>query len=261
MKVSPDSNEHQRPDTSGFVGGFSQTHLQGAHSTQNGAFGAPPPSFPQPQLNLNPLPTPPKIRPVLAPEPEDGSRTMRYAQQAASGGLRPPDAQVPHRPHSDSAVPQAEESISSRPSPRPTNSSRRASASHVPAVAGNASPARGRRRASSTASSPPSSSADDRVQCSGTTKAGKRCSRYPKVGSMLTSIDSGVDGEPVRYCHQHRNEILTPSGFYTRTQGQQVWVKFEGQSFPSCIEQHFSSATQIGYPTICPTIPKLLSGK
>lgn len=234
LQVSSGSGGHSEPHTPGFVGGFHESYMQSAPSN----LGGPPPSFPQPQLN--PLPTPPKIRPTYAPDPEVGSsRTMRYARMAeqadlqqANGGLRPPEAQVPHRPYSDPAVAQAEEeSISSPPSrPRPVKSSRRASASHVPAAVVGGSPTpRTRRRASSTASSPPSNSAgDDRVQCSGTTKAGKRCTRYCKVGPTVTGMDPDVEGEIKRFCHQHRTEIMSSSGFYVRTQNKDVWVKFEG---------------------------------
>ncbi|KAF5384547.1 hypothetical protein D9757_006424 [Collybiopsis confluens] len=85
------------------------------------------------------------------------------------------------------------------------------------------------------------------IQCSGVTKAGKRCTRMVKGGPALVSVwgpgvaaapDSCVNtnaaGSVERFCHQHAKELLTPSGFYARRQvrdgqgrrGLQEWIDF-----------------------------------
>lgn len=80
----------------------------------------------------------------------------------------------------------------------------------------------------STSSSPPSFSDSHipLIQCYGTTKAGKRCSRLVKA--PLVSFFAPTSSEPVpRFCHQHRTEILKPSGFYSHKE-REVWVEFSG---------------------------------
>jgi len=55
-------------------------------------------------------------------------------------------------------------------------------------------------------------------QCSGVTKAGQRCTRMVK-------IEDDDDESEERFCHQHSKELLGPSGFYARKNGE--WVKFD----------------------------------
>lgn len=64
-------------------------------------------------------------------------------------------------------------------------------------------------------------------QCSGVTKAGKRCTRMVRARQANDSEDS--DSAIPRFCYQHSKELMAPSGYYARKNG--VWVKFEGDSF------------------------------
>ncbi|KIK61106.1 hypothetical protein GYMLUDRAFT_43205 [Collybiopsis luxurians FD-317 M1] len=82
------------------------------------------------------------------------------------------------------------------------------------------------------------------IQCSGVTKAGKRCTRMVKGGPALvrvwgtgvaaapdSSINTSAAGGVERFCHQHAKELLSPSGFYARKQngqgqGRQEWINF-----------------------------------
>ncbi|KAJ3521014.1 hypothetical protein NMY22_g12494 [Coprinellus aureogranulatus] len=62
------------------------------------------------------------------------------------------------------------------------------------------------------------------VQCSGTTKAGKRCTRMVKTAAALDEqIEDGEDGElnpPLeRFCFQHTKELLDPSGYFSSKTG------------------------------------------
>ncbi|KXN82512.1 hypothetical protein AN958_02363 [Leucoagaricus sp. SymC.cos] len=74
------------------------------------------------------------------------------------------------------------------------------------------------------------------VQCSGITKAGKQCTRQVKV---QLARDDAEDGEEnvARFCYQHTDEILVPSGYYARKNGQ--WVLFE-----DWIPPYLSKSTQ-----------------
>jgi hypothetical protein len=82
------------------------------------------------------------------------------------------------------------------------------------------------RRASSDPSSP-SSSSGSALQCSGVTKANKRCTRIVKSGPPLLVSHPSLGEQLERYCFQHRQEVMQPSGFYSRrTQG--VFVEFKG---------------------------------
>lgn len=72
---------------------------------------------------------------------------------------------------------------------------------------------------------------DEQVQCSGITKAGKRCTRMVKLGDTLASEDGDDDNPPERFCHQHSKELLGPSGFYARKNGE--WITFEGTTISS----------------------------
>ncbi|KAE9403324.1 hypothetical protein BT96DRAFT_1017035 [Gymnopus androsaceus JB14] len=97
----------------------------------------------------------------------------------------------------------------------------------------------GRPRASSTPPTPTAgvSGVSGQIQCSGVTKAGKRCTRLVKGGPALVSVwgaTSPTTGNVERFCHQHAKELLGPSGFYARKQhrdgrqgqGLQEWIDF-----------------------------------
>ncbi|KAJ4471578.1 hypothetical protein J3R30DRAFT_3299527 [Lentinula aciculospora] len=97
----------------------------------------------------------------------------------------------------------------------------------------------GRRRASSTPPTPAAgaSGVSGQIQCSGVTKAGKRCTRLVKGGPALVGVwgaASPISSNVERFCHQHAKELLGPSGFYARKQhrdgrqgqGFQEWIDF-----------------------------------
>ena len=80
-------------------------------------------------------------------------------------------------------------------------------------------------------SEPPSSSDEKKdqsdVQCSGHTKAGKRCTRLVKVGPPLAIVHP--DAEDVeRFCFQHVKDVFSNSGFYLKRDEGQEFIKFEG---------------------------------
>uniref|UniRef100_A0A0W0F0Q2 Bacteriophage T5 Orf172 DNA-binding domain-containing protein n=1 Tax=Moniliophthora roreri TaxID=221103 RepID=A0A0W0F0Q2_MONRR len=90
-----------------------------------------------------------------------------------------------------------------------------------------------RPRASSTPPTPTSntSGASGQIQCSGITKAGKRCTRVVKNGPALTGVmgSNTINGQTIeRYCFQHTKELLSPTGFYARKQSSrtQEWIDF-----------------------------------
>ncbi|KAF9053206.1 hypothetical protein BJ165DRAFT_1413440 [Panaeolus papilionaceus] len=85
-------------------------------------------------------------------------------------------------------------------------------------------------------------------QCAGVTKAGKRCTRKVKGGPALASYEMD-EGEPnlARFCHQHSKELMGPSGYYARKNGE--WVEFEGEFFEaflsSWIPPYLQAETQV----------------
>lgn len=192
------------PGGSNFVGGFNPLNAR--------AYGYPPGGRPGPSM---PLPIPSYTGRA------ESSLTMQHALSAPHDvptfsrthpptppRLAPPTP--PTRPHSGPA--------SAHPSSSRTNHD-----DQEPAPSPPRRPAR--RRATSVPVSPStSSSGDGLTQCSGVTKAGKRCTRQVKVGTALSDIDP--DAQIERFCHQHTKEILGPSGFYSRKTGRD-WIKFE----------------------------------
>ena len=68
--------------------------------------------------------------------------------------------------------------------------------------------------------------------CAGVTKAGKQCSRIVKTGYTLSLESEEADGSTLlpKFCFQHTKEIMSPSGYYSRKNGE--WVKFEGYLKP-----------------------------
>ncbi|PPR02199.1 hypothetical protein CVT24_011426 [Panaeolus cyanescens] len=70
----------------------------------------------------------------------------------------------------------------------------------------------------------PSSPTPD--QCAGVTKAGKRCTRKVKGGPALAAYDfDNSETNLAKFCHQHSKELMGPSGYYARKNGE--WVDFE----------------------------------
>jgi len=139
--------------------------------------------------------------------------------------LRPPNDPLPPRPHSNPVPlgnPQSETlTISSGPKPhRPP---------HGKASSSPSTPTKSNKSGVASPSATPSKGGE---QCSGQTKAGKRCARVVKTRPALRSFDSD-DGESSTvevFCHQHSKEIMLPSGYYSRKNGN--WVEFSGMVYP-----------------------------
>jgi len=204
----------------GFVPGFNFGGGGSAYPTPNGWKPSPlrhdsPFTFGEPSRpfafsgNMPPsasLPRPP----MPVPDGQTQSLTMQHALAAPLHfGLTPPGPQTPpSRPVSTSALP-------------PSLSS---SASSKPAV--KVTPIR--RRAASEPPSPSTPSKNGTVQCSGVTKAGKRCSR--QIKSALALSASHPDAQIERFCHQHSKELLGVAGFYSHKVAD-TYVKFEGNLY------------------------------
>lgn len=143
------------------------------------------------------------------------SLTMSYARSIPP---QPPYASVPQFPQPltpPQSTSRTHSSSSSIPSSPKVN---------IPPVAHT------RPRASSTPATPISPvalSSSSTVQCAGTTKAGKRCTRQVKAPPLVSYFTSS-DIEPIeRLCFQHTKEVLQPTGFYSRKQGA-GWVEYSG---------------------------------
>ena len=110
------------------------------------------------------------------------------------------------------------------PSPRPqTNASTVSSSSPARSAISLTSPAKPNNKSDLSISSAQSTSSKKSggQRCAGVTKAGKQCSRIVKTG--YTPL---LESEDAVFCFQHTKEIMSPSGCYTRKNGE--WVKFEG---------------------------------
>lgn len=90
------------------------------------------------------------------------------------------------------------------------------------------------------------------MQCAGTTKAGKQCSRMVKTAPALSQkLDDGDDSDeetnaPLEvFCYQHTKELLVSSGCYARKNGE--WIDFSGQLFsPDECRPCINKTPQIG---------------
>ena len=176
--------------------------------------------------------------PMQMPTPQAGyapSLTMQYALSVPddssatlllnTAGNRPTPPAIPPRPHSDE--------------PRITSGFSGGTSSHNPSPErpqrlGVDSTPSGRPRASSSPSSPVIGKSvssgtkgdDDKIQCSGVTKKGDRCTRLVKAPPPLSFQDP--DAALPRFCFQHTKEVLEPTGFHSRKGGRDNWVTFEG---------------------------------
>ncbi|KAG8827258.1 hypothetical protein FRC17_007909, partial [Serendipita sp. 399] len=80
-----------------------------------------------------------------------------------------------------------------------------------------------------------SGSEEGDVQCSGTTKQGKRCTRKVKTAPpLVVNLDpESAAEEDERYCFQHAKEILSQKGFFPKPQAAMVdfdtWISLELQ--------------------------------
>ena len=209
-------------------------HHSGAHSTPVFAFpepdrygtGAPgplprPPAMPMPtpqtQTSLTmqyalvppPPPLPPKtdLRPPTMTRPHSDSGAYRPTNQLQVPPTTPQRPQLQQAPNSAPAKP-GSSAPDSRPSPLQTPTKRPRAASSPP---------------SPTASS--SGKGGLKVQCSGTTKLDKRCTRMVAVTAPL----SRLNGEDLpHYCHQHMKNAFDDVKFPSHKDSS-VWVEFKGK--------------------------------
>ena len=116
------------------------------------------------------------------------------------------------------------------PSPRPQTNTSSASSSPARSAISVSSPAKPNNKSDLSISSGQSTSSKKSggQRCAGVTKAGKQCSRIVKTGSTLLLESEDVDGSTLlpRFCFQHTKEIMSPSGYYSRKNGE--WINFEG---------------------------------
>ncbi|KAJ8093085.1 hypothetical protein PM082_020568 [Marasmius tenuissimus] len=216
--LSLSENEPSRPSSS-FVGGFNPNS---PHHHSDGSLPRPPP-MPVPQPN----------------PPRRTSLTMQYALNPPSSNpnlLTPyTSGSPPSRPNS---VPNFPNPVFANPYPSSSSTSVNTTPTKPPGPNVDTSPTSGgkkakRPRASSTPPSPSSNTAgaSGQIQCSGVTKAGKRCTRLVKQGPALTGVmgSDTIGGQTIeRFCFQHTKELLGPTGFYARSQngGAQDWIDF-----------------------------------
>lgn len=192
-------SDDSAPGGSGFVGGF---HPGLSSSAPN-------------------LPKPPV--PMPAPFANDQQQQSVFMQMA----LRPPDASPPPRPHSNPV-----KSNLPKP-PRPGSTPPRPPAKVKPGSLPSTPIKESKSESGSISGTTTPSKKPGQEQCSGVTKAGKRCTRTVKARPALLSVDSDDSDSLPKFCHQHSKELMSPSGYYSRKNGE--WVKFEGD--PSCIVQ------------------------
>lgn len=205
-------------------------------------------AFPIPMLVSPPPPVLHTFTPFQMPTPnqEDSgqSLTMKYAQQDSGPPVPPKDfPRKPSLPPANlNALLQGDPSILDHTTyqMRPSSDTNLphifpASQPSTPAKPGVSSgsnsgtpPVEKRKRGSS---EPPSPSDEKKeqleVQCSGQTKAGKRCTRLVKIGPPLAIVHP--DAEDVeRFCFQHVKDVFSQTGFYLKREERTEFIKFEG---------------------------------
>lgn len=166
------------------------------------------------QQDLGP-PVPPKDFPRMPSPPT--TNPNGYHQQGDPSALDRVTYQL--RPGSDTNLP--------RPHPGSLPSTP-AKPGKSPGLAVDTPPIEKRKRVSS---EPPSPSDDKKdpseVQCSGQTKAGKRCTRIVKVGPPLAIVHPDTE-DVERFCFQHAKEVFSQSGFYLKGKEGNEFIRFEG---------------------------------
>lgn len=202
-------------------------------------------AFPVPMHVSPPPPILYGYKPFPMPTPVRGgsgqSLTMEYAQQ----DLRPPvpPKDFPRKPSNPNVLPQRDPSALNHTTHQnfpssDTNLLRLIPSSQpcTPAKPGvspgpvlDTPPIDKRKRRSSEPSSPSDEKREQlEIQCSGQTKAGKRCTRLVKIGPPLAIVHP--DAEDVeRFCFQHVKDVFAQTGFYLKgEEGNELFIKFEG---------------------------------
>ena len=153
---------------------------------------------------------PSHIRPVSMPAPQ--SLTMQMALEPVQDN------------NNQSFYPQSNQLL---PSPRPQTNTSSASSSPARSAISVSSPAKPNNKSDLSISSGQSTSSKKSggQRCAGVTKAGKQCSRIVKTGYAPL-----LEPEDAVFCFQHTKEIMSPSGYYSRKNGE--WVKFQGYLKP-----------------------------
>ncbi|KAJ3730296.1 hypothetical protein C8R42DRAFT_598835 [Lentinula raphanica] len=223
----------------------SQQPLLNPYNGGNAAYGAPP-SQPYSAGAAHPGYPHPASSPYTSPYSTPGSSpayTPLYPTQIPPSTSAPNFFPTPHPlpSHSGRPLPSPSGPYPVGAPPLPSSPSRPVLNtqfnSPAPGTKQNGKPSRP--RASSTPPTPTAgvSGVSGQIQCSGVTKAGKRCTRLVKGGPALVSVwgaTSPNSGNVERFCHQHAKELLGPSGFYARRQnrdgvsgqGLQEWIDF-----------------------------------
>ncbi|KAF8201647.1 hypothetical protein BJ912DRAFT_1116826 [Pholiota molesta] len=207
LSISPSQGtSSQTPN--GFVGGFYPGH--------NAPMSYIPSPKPSPGSS-RPSSTPSLARPMAMPVPFSDQLQSLTMQMA----LRPPDTDfIPQRLHSNPLPP-----APIRPSISSTSSTPSKPPKKKPASSPS-TPIKGNKGDSPSAPSTPTPKAGQE-QCSGVTKAGKRCTRMVKSKAALLAFnsDDGDSSSIPRFCFQHKNELMGPTGYYARKNDE--WVDFE----------------------------------
>ncbi|EIN08043.1 hypothetical protein PUNSTDRAFT_88830 [Punctularia strigosozonata HHB-11173 SS5] len=103
---------------------------------------------------------------------------------------------------------------------------------------GHPKPQRRNSTPSSPATSIAGSASGNTVQCSGQTKAGRRCTRQVKIPMSVARLDEDEDEAVEIFCFQHSKELMGQSGFYARQNGE--WVEYK-----DWIPNYLSQDTQV----------------
>ncbi|KAH6918699.1 hypothetical protein BKA70DRAFT_1416678 [Coprinopsis sp. MPI-PUGE-AT-0042] len=253
----------QPQPASGFVGGFHPGYAMPGNASLPSlqhASSAPPPMMPSPavpgapqkqsvtmQMALRPDASPTPARPSSAPSvPFTQSQLIevRPVYTPPKPKPKPSRPQRPETPESDDSFTPSIEIIT--PPKKPAKSKPTTPNAKPPKVKPSSSapgtPSKTPKRPSATSVSSNGSGSstpggrepkEGQVQCSGTTKAGKRCTRMVKVAPALSQqineedddSDGSESNELERFCFQHTKELLTSSGCYARKNGE--WVEFK----------------------------------
>jgi len=262
MTIDPRTEGQSRPK---FIGGFSGNYPQTPpkvsgppppQSLRPADGRVPPPgrrpsggmAFPVPMHVVPPPPVLHDFTPFQMPTPNRGgsgqSLTMKYAQEDLRPPVPPKDfPRKPSLPPTNSnvhrqGVPTVPDPITyqirsssdaSLPRPFPVSQpSTPAKPGISPGPILDTPPIDKRKRGSSEPPSPSDEKKDQsEVQCSGHTKAGKRCTRLVKVGPPLAIVHPDADGVE-RFCFQHVKDVFCKSGFYLKGKEREDFIKFEG---------------------------------